>query len=81
VHAGVTGETVTAMVVKGLISCDAGAALALTDLAPCSGRCCRNCYSRRPSPAEGPLPKEDRPSAAVLLTDKIDPLRTLQTAD
>jgi hypothetical protein len=31
VHAGVTGETVTAMVVKGLIERDAGGALALTD--------------------------------------------------
>jgi hypothetical protein len=31
VHAGVTGETVTAIAVKGLISCDAGRALALTD--------------------------------------------------
>jgi hypothetical protein len=31
VHAGVTGETVTAVVVKGLISRDAAGMLALTD--------------------------------------------------
>jgi hypothetical protein len=30
-HAGVTGEQVTTMVVKGLISRDAGGQLALTD--------------------------------------------------
>jgi hypothetical protein len=30
-HAGVTGENVTAMVVKGLIERDAGGALSLTD--------------------------------------------------
>ena len=30
-HAGLTGETVTAMVVKGLVERDAGGALSLTD--------------------------------------------------